>query len=257
MFIDDTGNVHDACSGHPQNRYAGIVGVILDLNYIHSTFDASFEKLKIRHFGVTSEGNSHILHLRRMKKAEGPFSHLKFACCRKRWEDDFFSMYSRASYSVIAACVDKVTFRQRHPNWSSGFYKMLVGNAIERYFYFLMAKDSLGDVVSEATNSKLDGVLKDLYREFYQNGTDDIPGQTLRPKLTSKEIKIEPKSRNVPGVQLADLLAATCFSHCKQIYAEGPAYDSFAMRVADLMEREKFYRDTKGNPHRYGRVWRP
>lgn len=257
MFIDDTGNVHSTTSDHPQSRYAGIVGVVLELDYIRSTFDTSFQKLKARHFGVTRDGQSHILHLRRMKKAEGPFAHLKNECCRRSWERDCFSMYQRAKYHVITVCVDKTAFAQRHPNWNRSIYGMLVGNAIERYFYFLRSRNGQGDVVSEATNSKLDGVLKDLYKEFYETGTDHIRSHMLRPRLTSREIKIEPKTRNIPGIQMADLLAATCFSHCKRIYANGPAFDAFAMRVADLIEREKFYRSDNGNPHGYGRVWRP
>jgi len=58
-------------------------------------------------------------------------------------------------------------------------------------------------------------------------------------------------------LQFADLLASTCFAHCRRIYANGPEFNPFAMRVASLIETEKFYRDHNGNPHRYGRVWRP
>jgi len=134
---------------------------------------------------------------------------------------------------------------------------MLVGNAIERFYYFLRGSGGTGDIMAEATNSDLDGDLNAMYRLFWENGTDHIKAASLRPTLSSKEIKIQPKSNDVAGLQLADLLASTCFSHCKKIYAEGDDYDEFAMRVAHLMETEKFYRSRHGNPHGYGRVWRP
>lgn len=166
-------------------------------------------------------------------------------------------MYERAQYTVIAVCVDKVEFYAQHPNWQGSFYNVLVGNAIERYFYFLRNSGGTGDVMVEAINADLDDELKELYREFYADGTDHIPANRLQPVLSSNEIKIQPKANDIAGLQLADLLASTCFSHCKRVYAEGPDYDPFAMRVADLMEQEKFYRNRHGNPHGYGRIWRP
>lgn len=257
MFIDDTGNVHTRTSNHPQSRYAGIVGVIFEMDYLRSTFEPSFSKLKTRHFGIDLNGVPPVLHLREMKKAMREFRYLSNECCRKRWEHDVMRMYTVAAYTVIFVAVDKVAFYAAHPDWQGSVYKLLVGNAIERYFYFLRARRGTGDVLTEATNSTLDEELKDLYKAFYENGTDHIPGATLRTRLSSKEVKIKPKSANLAGLQLADLLAATCFSHSKRIYADGPEYDPFAMRVAELIESHKFYRDTKGNPHGYGRVWRP
>lgn len=257
MFIDDTGNVHSRTNNHPQNRFAGIVGVIFELDYLRTTFEPSFNRLKARHFGLRQNGETYGLHLRRMKKAETPFDCLANDCCRERWEADCFSMYSRASYSVITVCVDKVAFYAAHPNWNRGIYELLVGNAIERYFYFLRNKGSQGDVLTEACNPELDKQIDELYTKFYNNGTEHINRILLQNRLSSNKIKIKPKAANVAGLQLADLLAATCFSHCKRIYINGGDFDPFAMKVADLIESEKFYRDSSGNPHRYGRVWRP
>lgn len=253
MFIDDTGNVHSNASNHPQNRFAGIVGVILSLDYLRHRFEPSFTRLKTKHFGEPSP----ILHLRRMKKAEGRFESLKNAEARLAWEAECFSMYERAQYTVISVCVDKIAFYATHPNWTGGIYKLLVGNAIERFFYFLRSNNAAGDVMAEATNSTLDSDLKALYQGFYEHGTDHIPPGLLRPRLSSKEIKIQPKADNIAGLQLADLLAATCFSHCKRVYTNGPDYDAFAMKVAALLEQDKFYRSQNGNPHGYGRIWRP
>lgn len=257
MFIDDTGNVHSRTNNHPQNRYAGIVGIIMDLNYLRDTFEPSFRKLKERYFGVDKSGNAPILHLRKMKKAEAVFTHLEHKCCRENWESACMSMYQRAQFTVISVSVDKIEFYAQHPNYSRGIYSLIVGNAIERYFYFLRSQNGQGDVVAEATNSALDKELKDLFSNFYQNGTDHIKGEKLRERMTSRQIKIFPKSSNVAGLQLADLLAATCFSHRKKIYAAGPDFDVFAMKVASLIEQQKFYRSANGNPHGYGRVWRP
>jgi hypothetical protein len=257
MFIDDTGNVDSGASNHPQRRFASITGVILEWDYLHLRFDPGFSRLKQRHFGLTPGGTPPVLHLRRLKKAEGPFRVLADGAKRKAWEEDCFSMYVRAQYSVVTVSVDKIAFYNKHPAWQGDVYELLVGNAIERFFYFLRNRNGVGDVMAEAVNGDADEVLKALYSRFYENGTQHIPAKLLQPVLTSKEIKIKPKNANISGLQLADLLASTCFSHCRRIYAGGPTFDLFAMRVAELIEVQKFYRDRNGDPHRYGRVWRP
>lgn len=256
MFIDDTGNIDSAASNHPQRRFASITGVIFELEYLRLVFDIGFSMLKRRHFGLMPNGKPPVMHLRRLKQAEGPFHVMTDNEKRAAWQRDCFSMYRRAQYHVITVSVDKIAFYNRHPNWQDDIYGLLVGNAVERYFYFLRDRGT-GDVMAEAVNGPKDQVLKDLYKKFYETGTQHIPANLLQTVLSSKEIKIKPKNADVAGLQLADLLAGTCFNHCRRIYNFGPDYDAFAMRVANLIEERKFYRDAKGNPHRYGRVWRP
>ena len=256
MFIDDTGNVDSAATNHPQRRFASITGVIFELDYLEQTFEPSFLRLKERHCGLAPHGKPPILHLRRIKKAEGPFQFMRDAERRAAWQRDTLSMYHRAKYTVVTVCVDKIAFYAAHPNWTGDVYELLVGNAIERYFYFLRGRGT-GDVLAEAVNGQLDTQLKELYRRFYLNGTDHIPADGLQKVLSSRQIKIKPKNADVQGLQMADLLASTCFSHCRRIYADGPAFDPFAMSVANIIEGEKFYRARNGNPHGYGRVWRP
>ncbi len=257
MFIDDTGNVHHTASNHPQTRYAGITGVIFEWNYLHSTFDPGMLRLKERHFGIDQKTlKPPLLHLRKMKRAMPPFGCLSDMGAKEHWEKACFSMYRRAQYQVITVGVDKVAFYARYPNWQGSFYEMLVGDAIERYFYFLRYR-GVGDVMAETVNKDRDQELRALYERFYERGTDHIPAERLRPVLTSKEIKIKPKAADVQGLQMADMLASTCFAHQRRLHADGPHFDEFAMAVAQLMETEKFYRKPSGDPNGYGRVWRP
>lgn len=259
MFIDDTGCVKNIASNHPQQRFGGIVGVIFELDYLRSTFEPGFDRIRERHFGRHDDGRLPTLHLRKMKQPnpKSIFGVLNDVRKRESWERDCYSMYSRAAYQVVAVGVDKVAFYARHPDWSGSIYELLVGNAIERFFYFLRGRGQ-GDVMAEATNSGLDAELRGLYAKFYEHGTDHIKPDLLRSVLTTKEMKIKPKAPENVGLQVADMLASTCFSHLRQIYAKGPDYSPFSMNVADLIEREKFYRNPlNGNPHGYGRIWRP
>lgn len=139
MFIDDTGCVRDEATNHPQRRYGGIVAVIFDLDYLRDTFEPSFDKLRDRHFPRKTDGSRPVLHLRKMKNPDrrGPFSCLSSADRRSDWERDCMSMYQRAQYTVVAVGIDKIAFYAKHPGWQGSVYETLVGNAIERFFYFL------------------------------------------------------------------------------------------------------------------------
>ena len=257
MFMDDTGNVSATRSEHPQSRYAGIIGVIMELEYADGFFSEHFDGLKRRHF-LQPDGGVPNLHLRKMKRADegGPFACLHDPNKRASWEREALHMYTVARYQVIFVGLDRTLFRERHPSWEGSFYEVLVGNAIERYFYFLRGK-GVGDVMVEATNQSLDSELSKLYSKFYADGAEHIRASSLQKVLSSREIKIKDKKAGVAGLQLADLLASTCFSHCRRLYADGPTYDGFAMQVAEVIERSEFYRKNDGSPHSYGRAWRP
>lgn len=259
MFVDDTGNVHHTASNHPQARYAGITGVIFEWEYLHRVFDPGLTALKARHFGYCLQTRKPpILHLRKIKGVMEHFCFLTNKDERLRWHKGCFTMYRRAQYTIISVGVDKIAFYAKHPNWRGSFYELLVGNAIERYYYFLASRKGAGDVMAEAINDDRDKELRQLYLRFYERGTDHIPARHLQPVLTSKEIKIKPKDADIQGLQMADLLASTCFAHIRHQYTgQLPLIDEFAREVADLIEIEKFYRAENGNPDGYGRIWRP
>ena len=78
---------------------------------------------------------------------------------------------------------------------------------LERYVFWLSEHSVEGDVMGES-RGKEDLELKKEYRAIWQDGTMQKPDPVLfQKRLTSKEIKIKPKSSNIQGLQIADLLA--------------------------------------------------
>ncbi|MCP4361202.1 MAG: hypothetical protein GY796_24605 [Chloroflexi bacterium] len=59
----------------------------------------------------------------------------------------------------------------------------------------------------EARGTKPDQRLAASFRRMFQNGTDYLPGELMKARLTSKELKIKNKKANIAGLQLADMLA--------------------------------------------------
>lgn len=259
MFIDDTGDVTNSTTNAPQNRYASISGVIFERKYLADTFEPGFRKIVRRHFGDQEDGAPVVLHRRAMisPPRQGPFACLKEAPARDAWEKGCLDMMTRASYTVITVCLDKVAFYYHHPKAVLDIYETLIQNAVERYFYFLRAHGT-GDVIVEAQNPGTDGAIKQRFREVMENGTEHISSDKLQAVFTSREINIEPKKAGYPGLQFADLIARPAFAHCRAVYVKDTSdLTAFARQIAPILEDYKFYRDENGNPDRYGRVWRP
>lgn len=259
MFIDDTGDVTNSTTNAPQNRYASITGVIIDRAYLSSTFEPSFQKIVRRHFGARDDGSPIVLHRRQMisPPQKGPFSCLKDDTKRAAWDASCLDMMTRASYTVITACLDKVAFYYHHPKATLDVYETLIQNAVERYFYFLRSNGS-GDVVVESQNPGTDRAIKERFRHVIENGTEHINAAKLQSVFTSKEINIEPKKAGYAGLQFADLIARPAFAHCRAVYVKDTSdLTAFARQIAPILEDYKFYRSKEGNPDGYGRVWRP
>jgi hypothetical protein len=76
-----------------------------------------------------------------------------------------------------------------------------------------------GDVMAESRGGKEDQRLKHSFTRLLEQGTDFVPSERFLTALTSRELKIKPKSANVSGVQLADLLAHS--SRCEILDEQG------------------------------------
>ena len=61
--------------------------------------------------------------------------------------------------------------------------------------------------MAESRGGSEDRALAAEYRLAYSDGTQYMSSQTAQNALTSGEIKLKPKRQNIPGLQLADLLA--------------------------------------------------
>jgi hypothetical protein len=251
MFNDDTGDVEDAATNDPKRRYASITGVIVEWDYYHRNFDPNFRALKFEHFGNTTKGRPPTLRRHDLMKREGPFANLNDVRKREAWDSAIFEFYGIAEYAVITSAIDKIAFYYRYPKWRGDIYLLLVQNALERYFFFLRSRNAQGDVMVEAMSAKKDRALEAKYRHLLINGFLQHTHYDLIKYFTSVELKVKPKSDDISGLQMADLLAAICFHVCYAKYGQtvGPGLAGFSRRVGELIEAEKFVRHPTLGPH--------
>jgi Protein of unknown function (DUF3800) len=166
-------------------------------------------------------------------------------------------MYERADYTVISACVDKIAWYHKYPNWNGDFYEVLVQAVLERAFYFLR-KRGKAEVNIETKGGDRDQRLKEQYRKALTEGYNYISADKLRNVFTSKELNILKKSDARPGGQLADLLAAPALQHVRHLHTgRHPITSAFIQSLVEILENKKYYREILRGPKGYGRIWRP
>ena len=78
---------------------------------------------------------------------------------------------------------------------------------LERYCFLLEEKGVVGDAMCESRGGKEDRRLKDSFNRLYRKGTDYVKSERFQNVLTSCQLKVKPKTSNVSGLQLADIVA--------------------------------------------------
>lgn len=257
IYIDESGDTHPATTNDKQRRYLSLTGVILKRDYADWAFQSSFDELRERHFAHGLFGPV-VLHRRTIIAKEGPFSCLKNEKCRAAWDRDFLSFLRNSEFWVITSCIDKVAFYYRYPTWERDPYSMCILNLLERYFYFLERNGGQSDIFADQRNPRDDKILCQAYREFYLNGSDHISADKIQRRLVSPHIDFKSRKKDdIPGLQLADLLAKPSHSACLFLYAGIDEFTDYARFVARIIEKGKYYRRFLGSPDGYGRIWRP
>jgi hypothetical protein len=145
IYIDDSGNLDPSTTNAPEVRYGSITGVIFESEYLDATFNASFPELVKKHFGTKENGSPLNLHRRILASVpeHGPFSVLRDVNKKAAWDSAALKMFETAQYTVVSACVDKVAWYFRYPNWNGDFYQVLVEAVLERSSTFSITEMGL------------------------------------------------------------------------------------------------------------------
>ncbi|WP_342154857.1 DUF3800 domain-containing protein [Methylorubrum sp. SB2] len=261
IYIDDSGNVDPGATNDPNQRYGSISAVILPTMYIDETFNPSFLRLIEKHFGTKPNGSPHNVHRRLLNcpPDHGPFSVLKDEAKRVAWNSAALSMSSKAEYTLITACVDKVEWYWRYPTWSGDFYQVLVTAVLERAYYFLHNREGIAEVNVETKNPSRDQRLKDSYKQsLTDGGFQHISAHKLRSVFQSINLNILHKEDCACGLQLADLIAAPALQLIRfQNTNRHPIQSEFVRALCAILEGEKFYREGSRGPDGFGKLWRP
>ncbi len=256
MYVDEVGNSDLGASANPKHRYLSLTGVILNLEYVETTAFPRIEELKRRYFGSHPD-EPIILHRKELLNKKPPFVALRDGAVEEAFNAEILDLLQKLDYTIITAVIDKLEHIQRYSVWRFDPYHYCLTVLVERYVLSLRRRNAVGDVMAESRGGKEDMRLKKSFEGVYANGSEHLEAKTFAAYLTSAQLKVKPKSNNITGLQLADLIAHPSF-RATQARRGGQALDdTFGGKIAAILEGSKYDRSINGKIEGWGRKWLP
>ncbi|MBA3649409.1 MAG: DUF3800 domain-containing protein [Chitinophagales bacterium] len=206
IYIDEVGNSDLGSSDDPNHRFLSLTGVILDLSYVKDVLTPEMEALKTKYF-ESHPDDPVIFHRKELLNKKFPFHPLRDPKLEAQFNIEYLGCLKRWQYKIITILIDKKEHAARYTTWRYDPYHYCMAIIFERFHLRLQELKVVGDMMFESRGGKEDMRLKESYRGIFLNGTSYIKPMEIDETLTSRELKIKPKSANISGLQLADLLA--------------------------------------------------
>jgi hypothetical protein len=257
IYIDETGNHDMTHADDPNQRFLALTGVILESEYNSSVLQPEMEAIK-RQFFQKDPDTPIIFHRKEMMNRRAPFEALRDARVEKQFNQVILEALERWNYQVITIVIDKKVHRDQYSVWRYHPYHYCLAVMLERFVLFLHYGKHRGDVMVESRGKNEDEKLEASFQGLYKDGTDNIPAERWQERLTSHELKVKPKTANVTGLQLADLIA---HPSRREILLENRLItderDIFGKRICDILRRSKYLRSRTGQIEGYGKKLLP
>ena len=212
LYLDESGDhvFHDdATLAQASHRYLALCGCwFRTVGAEYLAFADALEQLKRGHL-PHSPDEPVVLHRKDILYRRGPFWRLRDADAARTFDEDLFRLVSAAAFTLVVVVVDKLKLKQKYQNPFHP-YHMALDFVLQRYCGLLNHLGLRGDVMAESRGRHEDTLLKNAYRHVHTHGDMHHKASFYRQALSTCELKVKPKKANVPGLQLADLLANPC-----------------------------------------------
>jgi hypothetical protein len=256
LYVDEVGNPDLRASKDSNHRYLSLTGVIFELEYVATTVFPTIEQMKRDYF------NSHpdepvILHRKELVNKKHPFESLRDVGIEEEFNRSLLHLLQNLDYAVITIVLDKLEHSQRYEHWRFDPYHYCLTVIVERYILWLKRSEVVGDVMAESRSGNEDMRLKAAFEDVYMHGSDFMKPEMFAAYLTSKQLKIKPKSNNIAGLQLADLIAYPSFRAMLAHNENQPSPDNFGGKIGTILETSKYVRGPDGQIDSWGRGWLP
>ncbi len=261
LYIDESGDhvFHDDDTlQQPAHRYLALAGCwFKDADYV--PFHAALERLKQTHFPHNPD-DPVILHREDLINRRGPFWRLRDSSIRAAFDQDLLDLMASTTFTFAIVVIDKLKLKQDYPQTFHP-YNMALDFLLQRYCFVLNHGSRRGDVMAESRGKREDLCLKNAYDHIYTHGDMHHKSHFYQQALTSCELKLKPKSANIAGLQLADILAYPAKQRALMDYGSIPVpstwVGSFGEKITAALA-SKYNRELwKGDLEGYGRILFP
>jgi hypothetical protein len=251
IYVDEVGNPDLKSSENFDHRFLSLTGVIIDLDYVRKILFSEFEKLKADYFDYHPD-EPIIFHRKELLKKKPPFSNLQHKEVEQKFNAELLDKLRSWRFSVISVLIDKQEHDQRYSTWKYDPYHYCQEILLERFRLYLDINNAKGDVMFESRGSKEDMRLKKSFRRIIESGTNNLNPADLQEHFTSKELKVKPKTANISGLQIADLLAHPARRwFYKNVLNLDDGKVTFGDKIIEILDHDKFFR-YNGKIYGYG-----
>ena len=208
MYVDESGDevVDSEKWRNPEARYLGLTGVVIPSEPYRTQTHPEFEALKQEFFPHDPDYPLVLVRQKIIQKKDD-FGVLQEPDKAAHWEERILRFLEAHISQVITVVLDKAAYLQYGLLRSERPYGYCINALTDRYGQWLNRVGGTGDVMAEARGKREDQELRDdFHRLMAGNGNFEGNRESLR-QISSKQIKLNLKSRNITGLQLADLLA--------------------------------------------------
>lgn len=243
LYIDESGHHRYQRSDFPKERYLGLTGVIVRKDVYDNEVISRMESLRKPFYDDYDLRPP--LHLSDIMSAKNGFSRLKDDSVRQQFDKELLELLSAVEYEIITVVIDKNSHQDKYITPEHPYHYSLAC-MLERYVKFLKYKNAKGDVMAEARGKKEDHKLREVYADFYNNGTSFATPDDIQARLTSGKIKIKSKTYLIQGLEFADLLALGSKQDVLYTYgATDGLDDNFTKKVIEIIQT-KYYTGATG-----------
>lgn len=253
VIIDTTIDSYPQLEQH-EKRYLGLTGCIFKLDYYRNEFLPTIEAFK-RDFFDPDEYV--ILHAKEIMQRQGPFHVLQNPETVQRFDAGIIDLIANAEYAVINVVIDKKNHIENFGTIAWHPYHYCLANILTRYCFFLKKQKARGDVLAESRGKTEDFELKKVFSTIHEKGTRFQSNAFFQQYLTSKEIKVKPKDKNIAGLQLADLLANPLkkYTLLQKGIVKEPDESLFWLKIVEAAKPKLDCRERDGLIDGYGLVF--
>jgi hypothetical protein len=217
IYIDEVGNNDLGSSSNPNHRFLCLTGVVFELDYVKNILTPDLEGLKNKYF-ESHPDDPIIFHRKEMVNKKHPFNVLANPKVENEFNTEFLHLLEKWKFKSITVLIDKLEHQNKYTTWRYDPYHYCMAIILERYYLRLKDVGCVGDMMFESRGGKEDLRLKESFRKIYEHGTDWVNAANLQDTITSKELKIKPKSANIAGLQVADLVAYPLYRYAMKYY---------------------------------------
>jgi hypothetical protein len=204
LYIDESGD-HGYNGTKLEDNFLTLLGCFF-LNSHYLEFDRGLNLLKDKRFPVHPDADKVILHRTDIVNRTRGFSRLMDDALRIEFDNDLLQLIRTAQFRIICVVINKKEHKDKYPEPEHP-YNLGLKLLLERYCGYLNYMNRQGDVMAESRGGTEDEILKRTYATIYDCGTYFHKAQVFQQALTSREIKLKKKEKNISGLQLCDLLA--------------------------------------------------